>query len=100
MGLDIVIYRKDTKNEVLEIKESLHKAIFRRGLDLSETSIINTISDYYKTDVFFQPNDIDLFKKDLQQVEAAIDYGFKNEVNKILEKLNDDKIIKIHIGGD
>lgn len=100
MGLDIVIYRKDAKNEVYEIKEALHKAMFGRSIDLSEMSKLAVIKDYYKTDVFFQPDDIAGFINDLNKLAPVINPTFKDEVQKIIDKLSDDRIMKIHIGGD
>jgi len=100
MGLDIVIYRKEAKNEVYEIKEALHKAMFNRSIDLSEMSKLNAIRDYYKTDVFFQPDDIARFIDDLNKLDAVINPAFREDIKKIIDKLSDNKIVKIHIGGD
>jgi hypothetical protein len=96
MGLDIVIYRQPGR-EILEINERLHKEIFNEFNDLA---YLNKISDYYKTDITFNANEIEKFINDLDIVKNNLSEKFAPDLEQLITKLKDSRIIKIHIAGD
>ncbi|MFK7050536.1 hypothetical protein [Flavobacterium columnare] len=99
MGLDIVIYKNDAR-EVLEIKEKVHKEIYRGKIDLSEMILLPMLSDYYKTNVFYDSKDIQKLIVELSSISSNMDFFIKNEINQIIEKISAPDISKIHIAGD
>lgn len=100
MGLDIVLYKKDKKKQIVEIKEKLHKILFSKLNDLSEMNQLNRIRDYYKTNVHFRSDEISMLVEDLKRVARQVSNLQKAEILSLIKILSDSTLIKIHITGD
>lgn len=94
MGLDIVIFHKENKREIIEIKESLHYWIFNNpNIDIYKFKEILKIKDYYLTNVTFEGGELIEFIKELRNINHC-------EVKKIIIKISNHTVEKIMIGGD
>lgn len=94
MGLDIVIFHKENKKEIIEIEESLHYWIFNSsGIDIYRFKEIAKIKDYYLTYAKFEGEALIKFIEELKTLNHY-------EIEKIITKISHHTVEKIMIGGD
>lgn len=94
MGLDIVIFHKENKKEIIEIEESLHYWIFNSsGIDIYRFKEIAKIKDYYLTYAKFEGEALIKFIEELKTLNHC-------EIEKIITKISHHTVEKIMIGGD
>lgn len=94
MGLDIVIFNKGGKKDFTEIKENLHYWIFNESIvNINSYKELTKIKDYYLTDVIFSGTELKDFINELKSIQHP-------DINKIIEKIEQDSVEKIRIAGD
>ncbi|CNF23032.1 hypothetical protein QVN42_15155 [Yersinia nurmii] len=99
MGLDMHITTKN--NEIIHfvMSETLHSNIFSSSTRWSSAKNLRKIKDYYKTDCLLKNKDASSFIHELSEMKDRIIEG-KDELHKIIEKINGKEISFIRISGD
>ncbi|WP_411705598.1 hypothetical protein [Edaphovirga cremea] len=99
MGLDV--YLTSNNNEIIHIviSEDLHKNIFTSSSRWSSYKTLRKIKDYYRADCILKGENASSFLSELEGIKDSLTNG-KEEIIRIFEKIQGEKIISIRVCSD
>ncbi|RUL09576.1 hypothetical protein [Proteus mirabilis] len=99
MSLDIHITTIEGDIIHIVMSEALHSEIFSSSTRWGSLKNIRKIKDYYKVDCLFKNKDAIAFIQELEDIKSRIS-AKKTELQEILNKVDNTKIIFIRVSGD
>ncbi|MGE8082037.1 hypothetical protein [Peribacillus loiseleuriae] len=101
MGLDFVLWDKDDQEiGFTEISEKLHETIFRGSYRGQIGQYLRNLYDYYLTYVTFKGKEIQLLIFDLENMKSILNDPYKQELERLIVTLSDNRVFRVYIAGD